>query len=98
MTKHKKTDRQIAESCRGMPCRGTLWQYHMCEGDWHNVWPTIDRHGLITGEVIESPNGHLSVDDCAGVMISVHEARQGGWEIDISEGRARPAATRPGEA
>jgi hypothetical protein len=56
----------------------------LCE--WQGIWPVIDRDGNLTGAYSEGGEGELNVDDEA--MISVDEARAGGWQIDADEGRA----------
>lgn len=56
----------------------------LCE--WQNIWPVIDRDGNLTGEYSEGDD-HLLVDN-GEAMISVDEARAGGWKIDGDEGSA----------
>jgi hypothetical protein len=56
----------------------------LCE--WQNIWPVIDRDGNLTGEYSEGDD-HLLVDH-GEAMISVDEARAGGWKIDADEGSA----------
>jgi hypothetical protein len=56
----------------------------LCE--WQNIWPVIDRDGNLTGDYSEGDD-HLLVDN-GEAMISVDEARAGGWKIDADEGRA----------
>jgi len=56
----------------------------LCE--WQNIWPVIDRDGNLTGEYSEGGEDELNVDNEA--MISVDEARAGGWKIDADEGSA----------
>jgi len=58
--------------------------FSLCE--WQNIWPVIDRDGNLTGEYSEGDD-HLLVDN-GEAMISVDEARAGGWKIDADEGSA----------
>jgi hypothetical protein len=56
----------------------------VCE--WQGIWPVIDRDGNLTGDYSEGDD-HLLVDN-GEAMISVDEARAGGWKIDADEGSA----------
>jgi hypothetical protein len=57
-------------------------------GDWNGTWPVVDRDGDITGDVVDSQDDYLNVEDQA--MIHVDEARAGYWQVDRDEGTAEP--------
>ena len=81
-------DKKIAESGTGLRYDSVMWRRLAAGGDWDGTWPVVDRDGEITGEVIDSQDGYLNVDDEA--MIHADEAVAGGWSIDRAEGTAEP--------
>ena len=87
---NEMTVEQRAQAGAGLHYQSSRWSSLADAGDWSGLWPglwpVIDRAGRLTGEVIDSADGYLNVDDEA--MISVDEARAGGWKIDADEGHA----------
>ncbi len=59
--------------------------------NWDGLWPVVDRDGELTGEVTDG-DGHYNVIDA---MIDPEEAREGGWEIDLDGGSAKPPRPAP---
>ena len=57
--------------------------------EWDNQWPEIDGDGVYTGSVVGSEEGYANVGDIA--MISLENAKEGGWRIDPNTGDAVPA-------
>jgi hypothetical protein len=82
------TDDGLAEVSTGLHYKSAEWKEIAKSGEWDGAWPVIDRSGRLTGDVIDSEDGYLNVDDEA--MIPEDEARAGGWTIDADEGRAEP--------
>jgi len=79
-TNHEMTDEQRAEEGAGLHYQSNRWVRLAHGGTWDGLWPVIDRSGRLTGSVIDAEEGYLNVDDEA--MISIDEARAGGWKID----------------
>ena len=75
---------------RGMHYRSAEWQRLAETLHWQGIWPVIDADGELTGEISEGGENELNVNDEA--MIDADEARDGGWRIDVEDGRAYPPA------
>jgi hypothetical protein len=91
MATNEMTCDAAADNGRGLHYRSAAWAALAEAADWTGMWPAIDRDGKLTGQAVDSDEtavGWLNVDDEA--MISIEEARAGGWTIDADEGRAGP--------
>jgi hypothetical protein len=91
MTTNEMTCDTAADKGRGLHYQSHAWASIAEDAEWTGMWPAIDRDGKLTGQAVDSDEtavGWLNVDDEA--MISVEEARVGGWTIDADEGRAEP--------
>ena len=84
------TDERRCEAGAGLHYKSREWdEIFNAGGGWDGAWPEIDRHGKLTGRIVGIEDGHLNVNDEA--MISVAEARAGGW-TSPDDGYAEPPA------
>lgn len=80
------TCERAAEAAAGLELDSPEWIEAREAVDWEGLWPEVGSDGCLTGRVIGSEEGYLNVNDEA--MISMENARLGGWRIDREEGRA----------
>jgi hypothetical protein len=65
---------QITKDMAGEPLSALPWD------EWERHWPVVDRHGLLTGEVVDSDvEGWSNYGDLAAIWIE--EATAGGWTL-----------------
>lgn len=81
------SEEQIASENVGKHYLSSEFQEAMGGAQWEGLWPVVDRHGLLTGEVVDLDNEEwLNVGGEAAIYRA--EAEAGGWRIDEREGFA----------
>lgn len=61
--------RILAGKCAGMRYDSKRAQKILELGDWQDCWPVCDAAGLLTGDIVGTEEGYLSVSNTAMVAV-----------------------------